>query len=265
AAAAPAHLDRSLAPGPRQEIDPDALVLLLPADHVIADAAGFRAAIARAAPFARDRIVTFGITPDRPATGYGYIKRGAELGEGVFAIDSFREKPNAETATGYLAAGGYCWNAGIFLFHPATLLAEFAASADVRDKALAALAGAGRIGDEIRLDAALFSAAPSLPLDIAVMEKTSRAAVAPCEIGWADIGAWDEIWRISPRDANGNALQGAAIALDASNNLLRGDGVKVCVAGVSDLVVIATPEAVIIVPRERAQDVKLLREMAEKL
>jgi len=247
------------------EIDPDALVLLLPADHVIADPGGFRAAIERAAPFARDRIVTFGITPDRPATGYGYIKRGAELGDGVFAIESFREKPNAETAASYLAAGGYAWNAGIFLFHPQTLLAEFAASANVRDTALAALKAARRDGGEIHLDADLFAQVPSLPLDIAVMEKTTRAAVAPCDIGWADVGAWDEIWRISLRDKDGNVLQGQAIALDGANNLLRGDGIKVCVAGVSDLVVVATGDAVIIVPRDRAQDVKLLRELAEKL
>ncbi len=246
------------------EIDPDALVLLLPADHVIADPGGFRAAIERAATFAHDRIVTFGITPDRPATGYGYIKRGAELGEGVFAIESFREKPNEQTASAYLAAGGYSWNAGIFLFHPATMLAEFAASPEIRDKALAALTAARRDGDEIHLDAALFEQVPSAPLDIAVMEKTSRAAVAPCEIGWADVGAWDEIWRISARDASGNAIQGEAIALDAENNFLRGDGVLVCVAGVNDLVVVATPEAVIIVPRDRAQDVKRLQDLAKK-
>lgn len=247
------------------EIDPDALVLLLPADHVITDPAAFRAAIARAAPFARERIVTFGIRPDRAATGYGYIKSGAELGEGVFAIDSFREKPNAETAAAYLAEGGYAWNAGIFLFSPAVLLTEFDASAALRDAALAALKAAKRDGDEIHLDAALFAAVPSQPLDIAVMEKTSRAAVVPCDMGWADIGAWDEIWRISPHDANGNAVQGQAVALEASNNMLRGDGVKVCVAGVSDLVVIATRDAVIIVPRSRAQDVKLLRDLANKL
>lgn len=247
------------------EIDPDALVLLLPADHVIADPSGFRAVIERAAPYAHDRIVTFGIAPDRPATGYGYIKRGEELGEGVFAIESFREKPNAETASGYLAAGGYAWNAGIFLFHPATMLAEFAASADIRDQALASLKAARRDGDEIHLDAALFEQVRSAPLDIAVMEKTSRAAVAPCDIGWADVGAWDEIWRISPHDKDGNVLQGTALALDGTSNFVRGDGVKVCIAGVSDLVVVATKDAVIIVPRERAQDVKLLRELAEKL
>jgi mannose-1-phosphate guanylyltransferase/mannose-6-phosphate isomerase len=247
------------------EIDPDALVLLLPADHVIADPVGFRAVIERAAPFARERIVTFGITPDRPATGYGYIKRGEALGDEVFAIESFREKPNAETASGYVAAGGYSWNAGIFLFHPATMLAEFAASTDIRDKALASLKAARRDGDEIHLDAALFEQIQSAPLDIAVMEKTTRAAVAPCDIGWADVGAWDEIWRVSRRDANDNATQGKAMVLDGAGNFARGDGVKVCIAGVDNLVVVATPEAVIIVPRERAQDVKLLRELAEKL
>jgi mannose-1-phosphate guanylyltransferase/mannose-6-phosphate isomerase len=246
------------------EIDPNALVLLVPADHIITNASAFRAAIERAAPFARERIITFGISPDRPATGYGYIKRGAELGDGVFAIDSFREKPSAETAAAWLAEGGYSWNAGIFLFHPATLLAEFDASADIRDAALAALEAARRDNDEIRLDATLFSQVPAQPLDIAVMEKTARAAVVPCDIGWADVGAWDEIWRITPQDDAGNAVQGRVVALDARNNLLRSDGPKLCVAGVNDLIVIATKDAVIVVPRDRAQDVKLLRELAEK-
>jgi mannose-1-phosphate guanylyltransferase/mannose-6-phosphate isomerase len=246
------------------DIDSDALVLLLPADHVIADPAAFRAAIERAAPFARERIVTFGITPDRPATGYGYIRRGAQLGDGVFAIDSFREKPNAETATAWLAEGGYSWNAGIFLFSPAMLLAEFDASPAIRDAALAALKAAGRDGDEIQLDPALFAKIPSAPLDIAIMEKTARAAVVPCDIGWADVGAWDEIWRISPHDSAGNAVQGPVVTLDAHNNLLRSDGVRLCVAGVSDLIIVAADDAIIIVPRDRAQDVKLLREMAQK-
>lgn len=246
------------------DIEPDALVLLLPADHVIADAHAFRAAIERAAPYARERIVTFGIAPDRPATGYGYIERGAELGPGVFAIDSFREKPNAETAAAWLAEGSYAWNAGIFLFSPAVLLAEFDASAPIRDGALAALAAARRDGDEIHLDAALFAQIPAQPLDIAVMEKTARGAVVPCNIGWADIGAWDEIWRISPRDDAGNAVQGDVVTLDAHNNLLRSESVKICVAGVSDLVVVATRDAIVILPRERAQDVKLLQEMAER-
>jgi mannose-1-phosphate guanylyltransferase/mannose-6-phosphate isomerase len=247
------------------EIDPEALVLLLPADHIIADVAAFHAAIARAAPFARERIVTFGVEPTQAATGYGYIKRGGELGPGVFAIESFREKPDAQTARAYLAEGGYAWNAGMFFFHPRMLLEEFAVAADIRDAALASLRSAKRNGARIALDPEIFAQIRSEPIDIAVMEKTARAAVAPCDVGWADVGSWDEIWRLSRHDEAGNVIYGSAAAIDALNTLVRGEGVKVLVAGVSDLVVVATPEAVIVVPRERAQDVKALRELAEKL
>ncbi|GAM97910.1 mannose-1-phosphate guanylyltransferase [alpha proteobacterium U9-1i] len=247
------------------ELEPEALVLLLPADHQINDRAAFLAAIERAAPFARERIVTFGINPDRPETGYGYIKRGAELGAGVYAIDSFREKPNDATARAYLEHGGYAWNSGMFLFSPRVMLEEFAQSADVRDAALEALRLARRHGVEIRLDETAFNKTPSMPLDIAVMEKTKRGAVAPCDIGWADLGSWDEIWRLSPKDGAGNAVHGKVVTLDADGNLLRADGVTLSVAGVSDLIVIATGDAVLILPRSRAQDVKRLKELAEKL
>src|SRR6185295_14790997 len=155
-----------------EEIDHKALVLLLPADHVVAKPDAFHAAIARAAPIARERIVTFGITPDRPATGYGYIKRGVELADGVFAIDAFREKPDAATAQSYLDEGGHSWNAGIFLFASKVLLQEFAASADIRDNALAALETAARRGAEIHIHADAFARVRAAPLDIAVMEKT---------------------------------------------------------------------------------------------
>jgi mannose-1-phosphate guanylyltransferase/mannose-6-phosphate isomerase len=247
------------------ELEPDALVLLLPADHQINDRAAFLATIERAAPFARERIVTFGINPDRPETGYGYIKRGAELGAGVYAIDSFREKPNAATAREYLEHGGYAWNSGMFLFSPRVMLEEFSQSADVRDAALQSLRLARRSGVEIRLDEAAFNKTPSVPLDVAVMEKTKRGAVAPCDIGWADLGSWDEIWRLSPKDASGNAVHGKVVTLDAEGNLLHADGVTLSVAGVSDLIVVATGDAVLILPRSRAQEVKRLKELAEKL
>lgn len=247
------------------ELAPDALVLLLPADHLIKDVAAFHAAIARAAPFARERIVTFGITPDRPTTGYGYIRQGAKLADGVFAIESFREKPNEATAREYLATGEYAWNSGMFLFSPEVLLREFAASADIRDRALAALKAAKRDGVNVHLDAEAFATVTSLPLDIAVMEKTAHAAVVPCEIGWADVGSWDEIWRLAAKDASGNALHGPVAAMDASNTLIRSDGLKICVAGVSDLVIVASGDAIVILPRARAQDVKELRALAEKL
>lgn len=247
------------------ETEPGALALLLPADHVINDRAGFLATIERAAPFAKDHILTFGISPNRPETGYGYIKRGDALGDGVFKIDSFREKPNAEKAQEYLDDGGYSWNAGMFFFSPEVMLREFEASASIRDGALAALKQGKREGVRITLDPAAFKETPSQPLDIAVMEKTRFGAVAPCDIGWADVGSWDEIWRLSAHDERGNAGHGKVAVLDASGNLLRTDGPRICVAGVDNLIVVATADAVVILPRERAQDVKLLRELALKL
>jgi mannose-1-phosphate guanylyltransferase/mannose-6-phosphate isomerase len=247
------------------EETPDALVLLLPADQVIGDVRAFHAIIERAAPFAIERIVTFGIEPDRPATGYGYIKRGPALGDGVFAIDAFKEKPTADIARTYLEAGGYSWNAGVFLFRPGLLLREFEAAAKIRDCTLEALRTAARDGVKLRFDAAAFERIPEAPLDVAVMEQTKVGAVAPCSLGWADIGSWDEVLRLSARDGSDNAIYGPIIALDAAGNLLRSEGPKLCVAGVFNLVVIATPEVVLIVPHERAQDVKVLKKMADKL
>lgn len=150
----------------------------------------------------------------------------------------------------------------MFLFSPHVLLQEFDACADIRENTLAALQAAERDGDEISLDAGLFAKTPSQPLDVAVMEKTANAAVAPCSIGWIDIGTWDEIWRISAKDEAENALDGG-FAQDASGNLLRGEGVKVFAAGVQNLIVIATHDAAIVVTRDRAQDVKNLWELAQ--
>lgn len=229
-----------------QEIDSSALVLLLPSDHHITGAAAFRAAIACAAPFARDRIVTFGITPQHAATSYGYIKSGAPLGDGVFAIDAFKEKPDAATAGAYLREGGYFWNSGMFLFSPATLLAEFAANVAIRDHAIASLKSARRDGDEIRLGPE-YAAAPKLPLDIAVMEHTTRAAVAPCDIGWADIGSWAELWRLAPRNADGVAILGPAASADISKMIES--GVHAEAQDGDDLIVLATSTGLLIRPR----------------
>lgn len=244
------------------EIAPEALVLLAPADHLIADQSALMGVLANAAAYARERIVTFGAKPTRAETGYGYIQAGARLGEEIFAIESFREKPSQAAAHQYLDAGSYFWNSGMFLFDPRMLLREFDAAAEIRDAALAALAGARRQGKHIALDAEAFARVPAVSLDVAIMERTRRAAVAPCGIGWSDIGAWDEVWRLSEKDINGNATEGRVAALDASDCLLRAEGVTLCVAGVRDLIVIATPEAVIVAPRERAQQVKVLRELA---
>jgi mannose-1-phosphate guanylyltransferase/mannose-6-phosphate isomerase len=244
-----------------QDIDADALVLLAPSDHVIGDTAAFHNAIARSAPFARDRIVTFGMTPTTPATGYGYIKRGAPLGDGVFAIEAFKEKPDEATARTYLETGDYSWNSGMFLFSPATLLAEFQPNAAIRERAREALSTASRSRDEIRLGAA-YAEAQSLPLDIAVMECTTRAAVAPCDIGWADVGSWAEVWRLTPRDADGFAVLGPAASTDTSKMIAS--GVKAVAIDGDDLVVIATPDGFLIAPRARVRDRDALRRAAQE-
>ena len=229
-----------------REIDADAIVLLAPSDQIIANTAAFHESIQRAARYARDRIVTFGVTPDHPATGYGYIKRGGELGAGVFTVEAFKEKPSVQTAQIYLDHGGYFWNSGMFLFAPEILLAEFGANAAIRDAALASLQSATRTNDEIRLGPA-YAAAPKLSLDIAVMEHTTRAAIVPCDIGWADIGSWSELWRLAPRDADGFAVLGPA----ASNDITKmiESGVQAEAHEGDDLIVIATPTGLLIRPQ----------------
>jgi mannose-1-phosphate guanylyltransferase/mannose-6-phosphate isomerase len=247
------------------EISPGALVLLAPADHLIENVAAFHEAAARAAPVARARIVTFGITPTRAETGYGYIESGEALAPGVHAIRRFHEKPDAQQAARYLASGAYSWNAGMFLYDPDVLLSEFAKTAPgIRDKALAALQAATRDGGAISPSHALFAAIPAEPVDKALMEKTALGAVAPCDVGWADLGSWAEVWRLSSHDAHGNHVAGEAVLIDAARNLIRSDGKLVAVAGISDLIVVVEGDVVLIVPRERAQDVKKLCAAAKK-
>lgn len=240
-----------------QEIDPEAMVVLAPADHLLEDPAALIAAIQAATPIVRERIVTFGIRPTGPATGYGYIRQGQALADGVHEIAEFKEKPDRLTAEGYLKDGGYSWNAGIFYFSPKVMLEEFAISApDIREAAQLALRKAARDKGEILLDAEAFASVRSEALDVAVMEKTKRGAVAPCDPGWADVGSWAELWRLSQKDENGNAVTGSVTMVDASDNLVRGEGVHVSAVGVSGLVIVATKHSVLIIPRVRAQQVK---------
>lgn len=242
-------------------IDANALVLLVPSDHVITDVPAFRDAVQRAAKYAHERIVTFGIAPNHAATGYGYIKRGDTLGEGVFAIEAFKEKPDAETAEHYLADGGFSWNSGMFLFAPEVLLAEFGANAAIRDHALASLRDAERDG-EIRLSTE-YAAAPKLPLDIAVMEHTARAAVVPCDLGWADVGSWAEVWRLAPRDADGFAVLGSAASADTAKMIAS--GVKALAIDGDDFVVIASPGGLLVAPNTLVRDRDALKRAVSAL
>jgi len=244
-----------------RELDPGALAFLAPADHAIQDASGLRALIARAARIADQAIVTFGIVPDRPETGYGYIEVGPEIRDGMRRIARFKEKPDAATAADYVASGAYLWNGGMFLFRPDLLLQEFDAAPEIRDRTLAAWTAASRAGPLVSLGPD-FAQVPALPIDIAVMERTARGAVAPCNVGWADIGSWFELWRMNASDAASNVSRGPVTISDCSGSLVHAKDIVVAAAGLVDMIVVATPEAVLILPKHRAQEVKALREAA---
>lgn len=246
--------------------DPEAVLFVVPSDHWIGNAdelaRGLRAAAAAAQA---GRIVAFGIRPRSAHTGYGYIRRGAALAgaPGAYAIDTFREKPDAALASAWLAEGGWLWNSGMLLLRAADALAETAALApEIAAGAAAAIAAAERDGDFLRPGKDAFLALPSVPFDVAVMEKTARGAVVPVDLDWTDLGDWDAIQSVLPADAAGNRLVGDAMVLDARNAVVRSDGPFVAAIGVEDVVVVATDDAVLVTSRDAAQEV---RQVVERL
>jgi mannose-1-phosphate guanylyltransferase / mannose-6-phosphate isomerase len=241
------------------------LCLVLAADHKVNDPAAFRDACRAAAKGAEaGLIMTLGVTPGFPSTGYGYIDPGEAVADKCFRIKMFREKPDVDTAKAYIVAG-YLWNSGNFLFRPDVMAKEFRAFAPaILDAAENAYRKASRDADFIRLDAAAFAAAPKNSVDFAIMEKTAIAGVSPCDAGWSDIGTWDALWEASDKDAAGNAATGDTVLLDAANNLVSGDGILVTAVGVSDLVIVAGPDAVMVAPMSRAGEVKALVEALKK-
>ncbi|MFC3126308.1 mannose-1-phosphate guanylyltransferase/mannose-6-phosphate isomerase [Pseudoroseomonas globiformis] len=246
------------------EADPDAVLWLMAADAAITDTAALNAALARAAAAARaGRIVAFGMKPTSPETGYGYIEAGAPLAglEGVAAIQSFVEKPDLATARTYLEGGRHLWNSGMFVATAATLLAELERLApEVLSTVRAAVAGATRDLDFVRLDPVIFAGAPDISIDYAVMEKTGQAAVVPASLGWSDVGSWASLWEVSPKDAGGNVTQGKVELYDARNCYVRSEGMLTGVVGLRDAVVVVTDDAVLAMHRDRSQDVKKLLE-----
>jgi len=237
---------------------PDTLLLVLPSDHIVREVAGFERAVAAARDAAKDgALVTFGIVPTQPATGYGYIEAGEPLGPPARRIHRFVEKPDAATAARFLAAGSFFWNSGMFLFAAHAFLDELRRfRPDIADGAERALAGASRDMDFLRLDATAFDACPAESVDYAVMEKTDRGVVVPADIGWSDVGSWSSLWEVSDKDAAGNAARGDVHLTDATGCLVRSDGRFVSVLGARDLIVVETDDAVLVATRERAQDVK---------
>jgi mannose-1-phosphate guanylyltransferase len=238
--------------------DRDEILLVLPSDHLIRDPAGFRDAVRRALPFAEEGwIVTFGMKAERGETGYGYIERGPALGEGVHQAVRFVEKPDAATAGRYASGGRHDWNGGIFLMRAGAYLDALAEHAPkIAKAAKTAMDGAKARGKRLLPAADAFAAAPSLSIDYAVMEKAERIAVVPVAIGWSDVGSWEALYEASESDEAGNALAGDVLMLGARNCLIRSEGPLVAAIGVEDLVVIATADAVLIVPRAQSQRVR---------
>jgi mannose-1-phosphate guanylyltransferase / mannose-6-phosphate isomerase len=241
--------------------DPEALLLVLPSDHVIQNEEAFvKAARAAARTAASQFLVTFGIEPESPHTGYGYIRRGAALNDGhpAHSVAAFVEKPDAATAQRFLDEGGYYWNSGMFMLNAATYLEELRRfEPEVAREAEASLAAASEDMDFIRLDEKAFAACPSVSVDYAVMERTKRAAmVTGADLGWNDIGSWSSLAEIAERDENGNTLIGDVFAEGVTNSYIRAEQRMVATIGLDNIIVVETADAVLVAHRNRAQDVK---------
>jgi mannose-1-phosphate guanylyltransferase/mannose-6-phosphate isomerase len=248
--------------------DPGSLMLVLPSDHVISDVKAFHAAIEVAKQAALDgAFVTFGITPDRAETGYGYIARGMAWPDapGCYAVDQFVEKPDHITADTYLKGGRHSWNSGMFLFLASRYLEELDRFEPAMLTACRAAVADGKADlDFFRLDEKAFASAPSKSIDYAVMEKTTKAAVVPAELGWSDIGSWSALWEMGPQDDDGNRILGDVVTKDVHRSYIRSDGMLVAAVGVSDSVIVVTDDAVLVTTRDRAQDVRTIVEDLKK-
>ena len=235
----------------------DPLLLVLAADHVIKDEVEFCRAVEKAAVIAQQsQLVTFGIVPTAPETGYGYIKRGQQQGDG-FVVSSFVEKPDLATAQDYLSTGDYYWNSGMFLFKASVYLAELKLHRpDIYQACEQAMAVTQADVDFIRVDAKAFEACPDDSIDYAVMEKTSEAVVVPMDCGWSDVGSWSALWDIEDKDIDGNAFKGDVINVNSSNTYVNAEERLVAVVGLDDVVVVETKDAILVSKKSQVQEVK---------
>jgi mannose-1-phosphate guanylyltransferase len=249
-----------------ERLDPDALVMVLPSDHFIADEPGFRDVLAQALRAAEGgRVATIGVVPTRPETGYGYIEVGADLGDGAKQVVRFVEKPDRARAEAFLAGGKHLWNAGMFFFRAREMRALVEAHLPELATGVARIQEATGKPDARDVLRAVFPTLPSVSIDHGVMEKAAGLAVVPGSFGWNDVGSWESAWELGEKDAAGNALDAGASVVDGKGNLVRvlggGRGKKVvALVGVDDLVVVDTDDALLVLPRERAQDVRLVIE-----
>ncbi|MDA0110524.1 mannose-1-phosphate guanylyltransferase/mannose-6-phosphate isomerase [Vibrio sp. La 4.2.2] len=241
----------------RKNMDP--LILVLPADHMISDAKSFNDSVFKAVPFAESgKLVTFGVKPQSPETGYGYIKKGNSLNsEDVCAVDKFVEKPCLALATEYLDSGDYFWNSGMFLFRASSFIKEMHKFCnDILAASKETISLAKRDLDFVRFDIDSFKKCRAESIDYAVMEKTELAVVVPLDSSWNDLGSWSSVWELTPKDRDGNVSKGDVISIDSNNNYVQSDNKLVATLGVSDLVVIDTKDALLVADKARVQDVK---------
>ena len=243
----------------------DPLLLVLSADHVIQDTAAFNQAVMAAIPLAESgKIVTFGIVPNEPNTGYGYIKKGAKEGAG-FVVCEFVEKPSLALAQEYVNSGDYCWNSGMFLVKASKYLEELKSlRSDIYEACVSAIESTQVDLDFLRIDKAKFELCPSESIDYAVMENTLDAIQVPLDAGWSDIGSWASIWDISAKDDNGNSSNGDVILHETNNCYVRSDGVLISAIGVDDLVIVATKDTIMVAHRDYVEDVKGITQRLKK-
>jgi mannose-1-phosphate guanylyltransferase/mannose-6-phosphate isomerase len=248
-----------------RKLAPDASLLVLAADHVIPAVDKFQQAVLIGnAAVHKGALVTFGILPDRPETGYGYLRRGEQQGQ-VFAVDRFVEKPDQATAEAYLASGEYYWNSGMFMFSAERFLQELAKfEPGMLQACEQAWQGATRDLDFWRIPLALFGSCPANSIDYAVMEKTAAAVVVPLAAGWNDLGAWSAVWEQGPRDANGNVCKGDVLTHEASNSFVQSESRLVALVGIDNIVVVETSDAVLVAHKGKVQNVKeIVRQLAD--
>ncbi|MCW8194197.1 mannose-1-phosphate guanylyltransferase/mannose-6-phosphate isomerase [Proteobacteria bacterium 005FR1] len=244
------------------EKNQDALMLILAADHLIEDNKAFHTSIDAAIPLAEaGKLVTFGIVPTHPETGYGYIQKGASLSDRGFEVSRFVEKPDEATAQNYMQSGDYFWNSGMFLFRCSRYLEELQKHRpDILEACKKAMASCSNDLHFTRVDAGAFAACPEDSVDYAVMEKTTDAAMVTLDAGWSDIGSWSAYWEVSEKDENGNSCEGDVICQNSRNTLVRAEHRLVATCGVDDLVIVETKDAVLVARRDKVQDVKKIVE-----
>ena len=238
--------------------DPESLLLVLPADHYIGRPEGLRNAVTAAIGVASDqKLVTFGLIPSRPETGYGYIKRGAAITEHAANLETFVEKPDVQTAEAYLASGEYVWNSGMFMFSAQAYLSALESSQpEMATACRESMDAAERDLDFIRPNADIFATSPADSIDYAVMEHTANGAVVSLDCDWSDIGAWSALWEAGSKDESGNVTEGDVVLDNTSNSYIRSQSRLVTTTGVKDLVVVETADAVMVADRHSVQDVK---------